>query len=77
MRKQNETNSDPNFEITPTMWAIWSMGPDRKDSWGYCLMFGIRYLNSRPAWGSIMTYGALYDATNGTISVGDIVRIGP
>ena len=62
-------------------WALASFGPDLKNSWGEWLMFGQDVLDLlepevSPLYGT-STWGCLYDPTNGTISDGDIVRIGP
>jgi len=59
---------------TERVWSLTSVGPDRTENAGSYLIFGEDILNSVSAWG---IYGCLYDPTNGTISDGDIVRIGP
>jgi len=65
-------------------WALATYGPDQKDSSGAFLVFGEEYmakqygkppLNEQQTFNS--TYTSLYDATNGTMSVGDIARVGP
>jgi type II secretion system protein G len=56
--------------VTAAVWFLTSPGPDNRDSQGNYLMFGIEVLCRVPN-------AALYDATNGTVSWGDIVRIGP
>jgi type II secretion system protein G len=56
------------------VWSLCSWGPDRNTNYGGYLVVGEPYLNTVEAWGY---YGCLYDATNGTISQGDIMRVGP
>jgi len=57
-------------------WALMSVGPDQTTNAGEWYMFGEEALNSRvPAWGG--GPGCLYDPTNGSVSWGDIVRVGP
>jgi len=69
----------PPFRDTGLLWLIWSAGPDRKDSQGQNYMWGLEFLLSLHAWGPPLNLnaGAPYDATNGTLSNGDIVRAGP
>ena len=66
---------NPNAELNK-LWILISVGPDLLPSCGEYAMFGQKILNLQPsgAWGNA---GALYDATNGTMSNGDIVRTGP
>ena len=60
------------------LWALTSLGPDLASNGGSYYMFGEKVLNrvkaDKEGWSRD---GALYDATNGTISQGDIVRVGP
>ena len=75
--KQNMLDFNPNSTVYKDMGPVWSVtstGPDRSDNFGSYLIFGEKTLNSINTWGM---YGCLYDATNGTISAGDIVRVGP
>jgi prepilin-type N-terminal cleavage/methylation domain-containing protein len=60
---------------TERVWSITSVGPDRTDNGGSWLIFGEDYVNS--SFDPDLGYGCLYDPTNGTISAGDIVRMGP
>jgi len=58
------------------MWVLVSVGPDQQGNGGEWYMFGEKVLNlGQPFLGS--GYGCLYDPTNGTVSAGDIVRVGP
>jgi hypothetical protein len=65
----------------PARWVLVSNGPDRKPSGGGWLVYGekhfIGYAWPLPAENWDVTYTSLYDPTNGTISQGDIVRVGP
>ncbi len=58
-------------------WSLTSAGPDGVSNLGEWLIWGEEILNSRPGalpfWGP----GSLYDPTNGTVSGGDVVRVGP
>ena len=65
------TGHDP--PITPMIWSVSSMGPNQLDNFGSYLIFGQDFLNSI----LFIQWGCLYDPTNGTISDGDIVRVGP
>lgn len=60
-------------------WVLVSFGPDRLMSEGARLVFGEEYINlnntATPLAGT--GYQAIYDPTNGTMSQGDIVRVGP
>lgn len=64
-------------------WALVTRGPDRKNSIGEFIVFGQDVLQSWTAasmgdpLAKTVTDGSIYDATNGTVSWGDIVRIGP
>ena len=56
----------------------WLVGPDQANNVGSYVMFGQRVLErieGLPSWG--FNDAAIYDATNGTVSAGDIVRVGP
>lgn len=71
------SSTDPLFERTGKMWAVWTAGPDMVDNQGQNLLFGLAWLLTRPPFGATIFHGGLYDPTNGTISGGDIVRVGP
>ena len=58
-------------------WALISMGPDRAYNLGAYLLFGEDALDRTPGYLKVCRQGCLYDPTNGTISDGDIVRVGP
>jgi len=64
-------------------WAVCSWGPDCEWNLGEWLIFGEEYLNSlgpfpgAGIWGDSPAGGCLYDPTNGTVSNGDLVRVGP
>ena len=61
-------------------WILVSVGPDLRHSSGEWALWGEDLLNKQ---GSAYSYsigmnpGSVYDPTNGTMSIGDIVRIGP
>jgi len=64
-------------------WALYSLGPDIYNDWGREAMLSDEYF-FRP--GRIGTgagidngyvYGTYYDPTNGTVSKGDVIRLGP
>jgi type II secretion system protein G len=63
----------------PFRWVLISTGPDGWASSGEYLMFGLKAFYSLapeanpPYWGP----PAIYDATNGTISQGDVTVVGP
>lgn len=58
-------------------WAVASIGPDRFDSWGTWIVFGgEEYVNRLPPLFDLR-WGCVYDPTNGTMSDGDIIRMGP
>jgi prepilin-type N-terminal cleavage/methylation domain-containing protein len=64
------------------VWSLSSVGPDKIQSLGEYLVFGEEVLHTDPDLGHPnpifgVFVGGLYDPTNGTISAGDIVRIGP
>lgn len=69
-----------NGDINGAVWSLVSYGPDMRNSWGEWFIFGQKTLNVNKASGDASgnsTDGALYDPTNGTVSDGDIVRVGP
>jgi type II secretion system protein G len=66
--------NDPMYADHGAVWSFSTTGPDKEDSLGSYLIFGERTLNTITAFGLV---GCLYDPTNGTVSKGDIVRIGP
>lgn len=61
------------------IWNLASIGPDRIDNWGIWAQFGgPDFVNRIPAFpGFGLAPGAIYDPTNGTLSSGDIIRVGP
>jgi len=65
------------FPETPYRWALVTAGPDQWSNVGEYLMFGEQTLNSISGISGWFNDGALYDPTNGTVSDGDIVRVGP
>ena len=72
------------FSVTRDMGPVWSLvsyGPDLIDNLGEELLFGERWLDgwrrSSSLYPGQWIYGCLYDPSNGTVSSGDIVRIGP
>jgi len=68
-----QTRSDA--ELTK-IWVLISVGPDQQSNNGEYAMFGQSVLNSTaPFFGG--GPGCLYDPTNGTVSAGDLVRVGP
>jgi type II secretion system protein G len=63
---------------TAKIWAFASSGPDRHTNVGEWYLYSQEILESYIGILSMNSYpGCLYDATNGTISEGDIVRVGP
>jgi general secretion pathway protein G len=64
----------PSWRDNSSTWSLTSTGPDRKDNFGAYLVFGEEVLNQQTMWGY---FGCLYDPTNGLVSAGDIVRVGP
>jgi prepilin-type N-terminal cleavage/methylation domain-containing protein len=70
--------SHTSWPNTPYRFALVTTGPDQWSNVGEYLMFGPDVLESIagiPSWG--FNDGCLYDPTNGTVSWGDIVRVGP
>jgi hypothetical protein len=70
--------SHPTWPNTAKLWSLASCGPNHISNAGEYLLFGEEVLNSIPGvpaldWGA----GCLYDPSNGTVSEGDIVRVGP
>lgn len=79
-----KTLDDRNNQIWATYrgqmkeWVLSSPGPDQQDNGGQWFMFGMEALNGVTGFPAIGLYpGAIYDPTNGTISAGDIARVGP
>lgn len=70
-------SSNPTWPETGRMWALVSSGPDHISNIGEYLIFGEQILNTRPGAGNLWGPGCIYDPTNGTVSNGDIVRVGP
>jgi prepilin-type N-terminal cleavage/methylation domain-containing protein len=64
----------PTWPNSGAVWSVSTTGPDRGDNFGSYYIFGENILNQQSAWGMV---GCLYDPTNGTVSAGDVVRIGP
>jgi general secretion pathway protein G len=64
-------------DIPLRKWALTSDGPNLLVNLGEWLIFGQEVLEAQggfyPYWGD----GGIYDPTNGTISEGDIIRVGP
>ena len=69
-------DNNSNLPASAHQWVVTTWGPDRIDSNGFALLFGLEFLLIRPPILGI-AHGALYDATNGTMSNGDITRVGP
>lgn len=57
------------------LWGIETFGPDQVNNSGTALRWSLEAVIFRS--GPNGPYGSIYDATNGTISRGDIVRVGP
>jgi type II secretion system protein G len=72
--KQLQSEAHPTWKNSGVVWSVSTTGPDREDNFGSYVIFGEEVLNSINVWGM---YGCLYDPTNGTVSLGDVVRIGP
>lgn len=65
---------------TPFEWTLSSSGPNRISNLGEYLVFGFEDFHLRyPQYSTTFNAGptAIYDPTNGTISGGDIVYVGP
>jgi prepilin-type N-terminal cleavage/methylation domain-containing protein len=66
-------------------WGLSSVGPDRYPGGGGNMVFGLEYAVTRPpadmSQSDVTRWGGgvpnIYDPTNGTISWGDIPRVGP
>ena len=72
-RDNNSVWPVPKYE-----WVLWSYGPDRVNSRGGVSIFSWELaLEQGPIPTSDSNAGAIYDSTNGTMSSGDIVRVGP
>lgn len=61
------------------LWVLMSVGPDQLPSGGEYAMFGTAYIsNMARTTNAVFGNGPdIYDPTNGTMSPGDIVRVGP
>jgi type II secretion system protein G len=76
-------DADGNLDYdTSKSWVLVSYGPDRTSNAGEWFMFGERVVNRLPPvdwppYGRINEWGCMYDPTNGTVSAGDIARVGP
>jgi len=68
--------SDPDAEFA-YHWVLMSVGPDETTNWGEYMLFGEKILDKQTSGGVGGGDGCLYDPTNGTVSAGDIVRVGP
>lgn len=67
--------NDPDAILT-YHWVLVSVGPDQKANNGEWAMFGEKILETVGPFAGGGS-GCLYDPTNGTVSDGDIVRVGP
>ena len=61
-------------KLTSHIWSLTTDGPNRLPNYGGYMVFGEDCLNHIFAWDR---WGCQYDPTNGTVSAGDIVRVGP
>jgi len=61
------------------VWTLVSAGPDEATSRGEFYLWGLEALEAQPDLGDppYSTVGSIYDPTNGTVSIGDIIRRGP
>ena len=63
---------------TGLLWALVTFGPDGRNNQGEYLLHGMQKLIERPYMSNLgLDPGCVYDPTNGTVSAGDIVRVGP
>lgn len=62
----------PVQDTTRTYWIITSNGPDKKMDLDI-----LKYNPTEPYWNNLQATGGTYDPTNGTISSGDVWRLGP
>ena len=63
--------------IPGDLWSLCSIGPDRRSNHGNWMLWGEQVLYSIYPFPPRGDYGCIYDPSNGTISPGDIVRVGP
>lgn len=75
--KERVMQLNPSYPNTGKRWSLASCGPDHISNVGEYLIFGEEILNSIPGVAGFYGPGCLYDPTNGTVSAGDIVRVGP
>ncbi len=75
--KEVVMSAHPEWPNTARMWSLASAGPNHLSNLGEYLIFGEEILNTRPGLMPYWGPGCLYDPTNGTVSDGDIVRVGP
>ena len=73
-------SNNPLYPNTPFIWSLTSSGPNGLSNLGEYLVFGVetfdqKFPNFLPAFNAGPS--VLYDPTNGTVSDGDIVVIGP
>ncbi|MFB3895749.1 MAG: hypothetical protein ACE14V_05545 [bacterium] len=62
----------PGQDTTKTYWIITSIGPDKKMDLDIS-----QYNPADPYWQNLNTATGTYDPTNGTVSSGDVWRLGP
>ena len=74
MQRADPDTGNPRVRIYE--WCLVSEGPDSHSSGGGHLLFGAKYLDDGHTATEI-GWRSFYDATNGTKSEGDIVRVGP
>lgn len=63
-------------------WALSSFGPDLYSNQGWYAVYGEDFMNKIPESPRYLVWyysgpGCVYDPSNGTVSAGDIVRVGP
>ena len=75
--KAEAVSLNPGWPNTGHVWSLGSAGPIHISNVGEYLIFGMEILHSVPGFLPYWGPGCVYDATNGTVSDGDIVRIGP